>query len=401
MELLKNLYEIHSMSGQENAMRKFIKDYVRNNIAGALVVQDHHNLYITKGVAKTYPCVVAHLDQVQKKHSKDFKVFEYDGVLFGYSAENKRQEGLGADDKNGIWVGLKCLEHFDDIKVAFFHSEEVGTVGSGQADMSFFEDCRFVLEADRRNGGDLITDICGSICSDEFKNDIADLADAHGYKATSGMLTDVETLSDNGLGLSAINMSCGYYNPHTDEECTVVDELWNCLSFVFDIIASCQKVYTFTRKKSSWGSYGSYGSYGGYGGYEKGWWNYKGGKYDKDYDTYYDDDNDLDWRDFYGYNKSYGVTSKKEEEKVEDLPEVTVCDDEISLVDFDDYYYPEDAIYAYIERNINTYFTEHELWSYIEADCQTHGIDEAYFHDMYMDVFQDYVEDEEEEETRF
>ena len=32
MELLKKLYSIHSMSGHEDAMRKFIKNYVRENV---------------------------------------------------------------------------------------------------------------------------------------------------------------------------------------------------------------------------------------------------------------------------------------------------------------------------------------------------------------------------------
>jgi hypothetical protein len=35
-------------------------------------------------------------------------------------------EGLGADDKNGIWIALQCLKKYDTVKVAFFVSEEVG-----------------------------------------------------------------------------------------------------------------------------------------------------------------------------------------------------------------------------------------------------------------------------------
>lgn len=45
------------------------------------------------------------------------------------------------------------------MKVAFFVSEEIGCVGSRNADMGFFEDARFVIEPDRRGYEDLITNI--------------------------------------------------------------------------------------------------------------------------------------------------------------------------------------------------------------------------------------------------
>ena len=71
MNLLKTLYEIHSPSGNEKAMKKFIKGYVKKHIPGVTIKNDHvGNLYMIKGNAETYPCIVAHLDQVQREHSK-------------------------------------------------------------------------------------------------------------------------------------------------------------------------------------------------------------------------------------------------------------------------------------------------------------------------------------------
>lgn len=344
MELLFNLYKIHSMSGQEGAMRKFIKRYVRENIPGVECVQKDKNLYFVKGEAESYPCVVAHLDQVQTKHSPDFRVLELDGKLFGFSSKNARQEGLGADDKNGIWVALKCLEAFESIKVAFFREEEVGCCGSSDADMSFFKDVRFVLEADRRNAGDLITDICGAICSTEFCEDISAIAEAHGYKETSGLMTDVETLSDNGLGVSAINFSCGYYNPHTDKEYTVVAELENCLDFAMSIIATCTKVYTFERPK--WSGYKRFGS---------GW-----GK------SVYDD---FDWDDWYGYNYS-GRTSEKKGGRL--IPAGAYHEEPV-LIDVKDFDNIEDAMWEYLADNAENDIPLSELWAYVSADCDAYG----------------------------
>lgn len=352
MELLNKLYSIHSMSGQEGAMRKFIKKYVKDNIPGAVCRQDNGNLYIVKGEAETYPCVVAHLDQVQTKHSPDFKVFRHDNVLFGYSAKSGRQEGLGADDKNGIWVALHCLDHFDVLKVALFKEEEIGCGGSRVADMGFFKDCRFAIQADRRNGGDLITDICGSICSKEFLADIMPFAEKRGYKETDGLMTDVETLSDNGLGVSAINFSCGYYNPHTDAEYTKADELLNCLGLAFDIIENCTKVYPFEREK--WPVYTG-----------KGW-----GRYFDDWDGY----------DYSGKSSSAGYDADK------DMPK------NVFVPNFKDYPTAQDAVWSFLESNLynvidpeNLWDVAWDLWDYVSSDCDTYGMD----FDAYWEIAQD------------
>lgn len=264
MKLLKKLYSIWSPSMKEQKMIQFIKNYV-SNIEGVTVKTDKTgNLYLTKGESETYPCVVAHLDQVQKLHPKDFIAIETKEIIFGYSHSERSQIGLGADDKNGIWVALKCLKKFDNIKCAFFIGEETGCVGSDKADLSFFMDCRFVLECDRRGSSDFITDISGTeLCSKDFINDCS--IEKFGYKEHSGLMTDVDALKENELAVSCCNMSCGYYEPHTDHEFTVKSDLYNCLHLVYHIIENCTKVYPHEYKYVYSGlSYGGYygGSYG-------------------------------------------------------------------------------------------------------------------------------------------
>jgi di/tripeptidase len=243
MKLLKRLYEIHSPSGQEKRIRNFIENYISENIPDARFETDAiGNLYVVKGKSETYPCVAAHLDQVQRFHSKDFRAVETRDIIFGYSPSKRRQEGLGADDKNGIWIALQCLKKFDAIKTVFFVGEEVGCVGSNAADLAFFSDCRFVIEPDRRGHGDLITQISWqTMCSKEFLADIQ--PERFGYTPEEGMMTDIEILRDNGLPLSCINLSCGYYEPHTDHEFTVKKDLLNCLDFVQHIIEYCTGTY--------------------------------------------------------------------------------------------------------------------------------------------------------------
>lgn len=252
METLFSLYKVYSPSRGEKKMRKFIKDWIRRNVPDAQVSVDKSgNVYVVRGESETYPCIVAHMDQVQRLHEKDFTVCKIDNKLFGFSPGAMKMRGLGADDKNGIWVALQCLKKYGAMKCAFFVGEEIGCVGSSAADMSFFSDVRWVVQCDRRNGGDLITDASGvELCSKEFVNAIG--PEQFGYKEDDGMMTDVMTLKENGLGVSCVNLSCGYYAPHTDEEYTDIAELENCLAFVEYIVENVTDVYPHDYVPPKW-----------------------------------------------------------------------------------------------------------------------------------------------------
>lgn len=246
----------------EDNMRQYIIRWVKSRIAGAVLKTDEiGNIYITKGKSDTYPCIVAHLDQVQSKYPEDFVVLDDGYRISGYSPSSRQSHGIGGDDKCGIWIALKTLSRHDAVKVAFFVGEEIGCQGSAAADMDFFRDVRFIIEPDRRGCSDLIVEIGGmNICSDEFLEDIGYAA--FGYQPTHGMTTDVLELSEMGVGVSCINLSCGYYLPHTEDEYVVKEDMRNALDFVDHIVTGCTKVYAHNAyyKQDAFGGWG----YGGY-----------------------------------------------------------------------------------------------------------------------------------------
>ena len=243
-ELLKSLYKVFSPSMNEKKMRRFIKRHINRNISGVTIVQDNAgNLLITKGESDSYPCICAHMDQVQHLHPKDFTCVENDDVIFGYSPKERKQFGLGADDKNGLFIALECLASYDAIKCAFFVGEEIGCKGSGAVDISFFDDCRYCIQIDRRGNSDMVTDIYSEMCSEEFINDVD--CHSHGYEISDGLMTDVAELRERGVEVSCINLSCGYYEPHTDYEFTSKSDLHKCYDFVCHIIENCTKKYKY------------------------------------------------------------------------------------------------------------------------------------------------------------
>ena len=165
----KNLIEtlaIQTISGDQWNMIDYITKRIeatKEFKQGSLVYDfdSSFNLYITKGVADSFPCVVSHMDTVHEIY-KDFKIYEQSDCLFSWDGELKKQVGIGGDDKVGVFVTLEALEKFDNIKVAFFVDEEIGCVGSREADMEWFEDVGFVLQCDRKGYGDFVNSIGGT-----------------------------------------------------------------------------------------------------------------------------------------------------------------------------------------------------------------------------------------------
>ena len=289
-ELLYQLYAIHSPSGNEKKMRKYLKRLAKQFGAESVEVDAAGNLLIQKGQSESYPCLAAHMDQVQDFHSKDFQVLECGNDVIGYSPKCHKQQGLGADDKNGIFICLELLQRVDAIKVAFFVGEECGCIGSSRVDLEWFKDCRFIIEPDRKGRCDLITSMyCGEVCSKEFIDAIQ--YKQFGYKQDHGTITDVGTLTERGVGISCLNLSCGYYDAHSDHEITNIAELENCLNFVEWIVTNCTEVYPFegAGMDAGFGRHSSKRSIYDWYGYSSSKWSdedmyYNDGYYDEDYD---------------------------------------------------------------------------------------------------------------------
>lgn len=252
LNTLKDLYRINSHSGSEENIKFYIQELLENT--GIVVEEDTKgNLYITKGIASEFPCFVAHLDEVHYKPSR-IDIVELQGILFGFNSKTKKQVGIGADDKNGIYTCLKMIEELPYVKVAFFVEEETGCQGSRKADITFFEDCRWIIQIDRKDSSDIITKIGGrDICNKHFKTDICKIGKEFEFKPTFGMMTDVDELIDNNVGISCINISCGYYFPHTDNECTVIKELENTIEFCKTTAETLLTRYPHKAEKKTYG----------------------------------------------------------------------------------------------------------------------------------------------------
>lgn len=250
--LLCKLYAIHAETGYEWPMISFVREYIKDNMPEADVRMDKFgNLYITKGKASVgYPTLACHLDQVQKMHSDDFEVREEDGMLYGWSEQNQQCEGLGADDKNGIYVCLRCLEECPCLKVFMAVGEEKGCIGSNRADMSFFSDSLYVLEPDCKGGEEIHTNLRGiPCCSPDFEQALQ--PETNGYTITDGKTSDILALTLNNIGVSCANIPAGYHNPHKDDECTALSELDHTLAYIRHLVMTLDRRYPHEYKSET------------------------------------------------------------------------------------------------------------------------------------------------------
>lgn len=239
MNLLSKLYTINCKSEHEEEMTDFILlqlEKIEHEGGFSLEIESDAmgNLFITKGESDSYPCVVAHTDEVHIPRRRN--VCRRDGMIYTTN-EAGEQVGCGADDKNGIWIALRMLERVPSLKVALFVQEETGCHGSKGCDMSFFADCRYLLQCDRKGASDLV--VCGKgvpLCDDDFIP--AHLLEQYGYSPVEGGRTDVVALKEKGLRQPCCNISCGYYNAHHDDEYTIEAELENALEFVYSIVTA-------------------------------------------------------------------------------------------------------------------------------------------------------------------
>lgn len=247
LEFFKKLLSVPSKTYKEDLMIEFICDYL-HSMDYEYYLDDSSNIYVTKGSSEYYPCFVAHLDTV---HSlKPIRVVEKNlpnekgegkFALQGFSMFNDQPVGIGGDDKCGIFVCLKLLEVLDNVKVAFFVSEEVGCIGSYQADGDFFLDVGYVVQFDAPSNY-MVSEFCSGTKlfnrdSEFFKRIEPVLKETFNpdYQLQKHPYTDVRALKELFPEISMINLSCGYHRYHTPNEYIIVDEVQNAIDTGIEI----------------------------------------------------------------------------------------------------------------------------------------------------------------------
>jgi len=267
-DFLKDVLSIPSISGDESMVRDYIINFANErNIEH--YVDSKGNLYLTKGLLESeeyYPCVVSHIDTVHRSHREliqnkqrliiESSVYNEGDVdefvtLTAKHPDTKKQTGIGGDDKCGVYVCLELFDRFDKLKGAFFVEEEIGMLGSRVADDKFFENVGYATQFDAPSSN-WITEICSGvkIFDDNFKNEIKEVLSESGYtKFSNDPFTDVNQLSKK-YDFNCLNLGCGYYKQHTDQEYVIVSEVYDSLEAGVKLLTKLgNKKYVHTKEE--------------------------------------------------------------------------------------------------------------------------------------------------------
>lgn len=227
--------------------------------------------------------LTAHMDTVHKETVKDWYEYVETDENGNKSHIISSPQGIGGDDRCGVFMILTILE-YSEIRphILFCEDEEIGGIGSNKFCktklIDELKEMKFLIELDRANGNDLV------FYNDDNTEFIDFCEQATGFKEAYGSFSDISNLAP-ACGVSAVNISCGYYHPHTLQEEVVMEEMIDSTDAAYRLLVeACSdetKAYEYVEYKPSYKGYGNYysNSYA--------WRDYYYDYYDDDYSSPY------------------------------------------------------------------------------------------------------------------
>lgn len=176
----------------------------------------------------------AHLDTVHPiKPTMDTIFLDQEkGVIWG-------PNGIGGDDRCGVYNILDILKKGYKPHVIFSWDEEIGGVGASKfadyVDAIFGKDIldtigeiNFAIQLDRKGFGEAVY---YELNSPEFEEYIS----SFGFKTEIGSYTDICEYCPT-FGFAGVNVSAGYLNEHTDREMIFLGEMFKTKTKIIQIL---------------------------------------------------------------------------------------------------------------------------------------------------------------------
>lgn len=204
--------------------------------------------------------LTAHLDTVHVKPVKKVYTQTYfDDVVIS------SPQGIGGDDRCGVWAVLdvipRLLSRGVRPAVLFCEDEEIGGVGSAKfCETPYIEELtalRYLIEIDRKGDNDAV------FYDDSNRKFQKYITETTGYKLAYGSFSDISHLCP-ACGRSGVNLSSGYYNPHTTSEYVVASEMAHTadviVKLVLDTIQNDVPAFDYEDAYTGYGAFLRYGT---------------------------------------------------------------------------------------------------------------------------------------------
>lgn len=162
--------------------------------------------------------LVAHLDTVHKDLCTNIN-YEFIKTKEGMVTSLSSPQGIGGDDRCGVILILSLLFR-GGIRpsVLFTCGEETGGHGARQFTKDIKTlDVNCIVEFDRKGKTDVV-------CYQDDNKELTKTLEKYGFKSSYGSFSDISIIAPH-YGISAVNLSSGYYNAHTIKEFVILEEM--------------------------------------------------------------------------------------------------------------------------------------------------------------------------------
>lgn len=157
------------------------------------------------------------------------------------------KNGLGADDRAGVFAILKLIQQNKHKPyVLFTTDEEMGGIGAYVFSKDFPappEELKYIIEIDRRGQGQSVFYNCKN---KEFENYV----NSFGFTTHEGIFSDISFICPT-WNIAGVNLSAGYYNEHTPYEYLKIKDLYYTIDKVQEMLNDVDNAKNYIYLKES------------------------------------------------------------------------------------------------------------------------------------------------------
>lgn len=220
--------------------------------------------------------LVAHMDTVYDTEIKNYSAYGIKNNKINsiarpymniyYDSTNHimwSPDGLGADDRLGIWIIINILRDGYRPHILFTTDEEIGAFGADDFVEEYFKNeqlqnsfnkLKYMIELDRRGEKDCVF-------YDTNNMDFEKYVESFGWKKAIGSFSDINVLSTN-IDIASVNLSVGYYSEHSlTEHCDLLQATKNLTIIESMIYDSYKNEVQYFKSNYIAKNYGIYNNY--------------------------------------------------------------------------------------------------------------------------------------------
>ena len=227
---LKNLCQMKERTLFDNLVKTLKKYYPEKNIK----VKKYDYIFVE---GKDKVMLNAHLDTVHHKTLINIFHDKAKNVIWS-------PEGIGGDDRCGVYAILKVLEANYKPYILFTTGEESGGIGAYAFTDDFPKNefnIKYIVGLDRRGVND-------AVFYNIVNYDFIDYILSYDFKEEYGSFSDISIISPS-WEVCSVNLSVGYYHEHTKHEYIKVDHLQQTINKVINLIIDSKNIKKWKYKE--------------------------------------------------------------------------------------------------------------------------------------------------------